>query len=293
MNVVDSHIHLWRKEDPGLLASTKPHYIGNYDAIRRDYLMAELSNDARMSNVGKFVYIQTNWFAGPVVETQWVQSVADANGYPNAIVGFADLTDPGVESTLRAQMEAPLFRGVRMALNWHEKLEPFRAHCAAPDMMTNRDFLRGMAILESLGLSFDLQVMPHQLEAAATLASEFPAIKFVLDHAGLPHDRSANGLDEWRRGMKVIASQPNVFVKLSGLGMCTHDWSPALIKPIVQETIKIFGPEKTMFGSNFPVEKLWVDYATLFRIMEDCLEGLPDNAKASIFHDTATLAYRL
>lgn len=292
MRVVDSHIHIWRKEDPGLLSSTKPHYIGNYDPIRRDYLMTELLGDARTTNVGKFVYVQTNWSAGPLVETRWVQSVADANGHPDAIVGFADLTDPDVEFTLRAQMESPLFRGVRMALNWHEK-EPFRAHCATPDMMTNRDFLRGMAILESLGLSFDLQVLPHQLEAAATLASEFPTITFVLDHAGLPHDRTVNGLAEWRRGMKGIASLPNVFVKLSGLGMCTHDWSPSLIKPIVQETINIFGPERTMFGSNFPVEKLWVDYATLFRIIGDCLEGLPGNAKASIFHDTATLAYRL
>jgi predicted TIM-barrel fold metal-dependent hydrolase len=292
MDIVDSHIHIWRKQDPALLSSNRPHFIGDYDAIRGDYLVADLLRDANSVNVAKFVYVQTWPRNRSVEETRWVQSVCERSGHPSAIVGFADLTASDVEDTLRKQMESPAFRGIRMALNWHER-ESFRAHYATPDMMRDARFLSGMATLEQLGLSFDIQALPHQLGDAAEMVARFPGVTFVLDHAGLPHDRSAAGLTEWTHGMRLLAARPNVFVKLSGLGMFTHDWSPQGIEPIVHRTIDIFGAERAMFGSNFPIEKLWVDYTRLFETLRECLSDLSGAATAAVLGETAKSVYRL
>lgn len=294
MDIVDAHIHIWRKEDPGLLTINKPHFIGNYEAIRRDYTITHLLSDASGAAVKKFVYVQTNWAEDrSLEETRWVQKVADEHGYPNAIVGYADLRAPNVEQMLRKQIESPLFRGTRTTLNWHDSEPLYRSHRAGSDMMRDARFLHGMGVLQKLGLSFDIQVLPHQLGDAEKLVRDFPNMTFVLDHAGLPHDRSSSGMSDWKRGMHALARLPNVFVKLSGLSMFTHECSLEAIQPIVDKTIECFGANRTMLGSNFPIEKLWTSYSALMDIFRESLRDLTSDERASVLHGAAITAYRL
>src|SRR5688572_12810668 len=120
--IVDAHHHIWRQDDlPWLKGPMVPRIFGPYEAIRRDYPIDEFLADIAGSGVEKSVYVQTNWAkTGAVEEVAWVQGIADAHGFPNAIVGYADLLDENVGETLAAQAKHPLMRGVRMQLHWHE-----------------------------------------------------------------------------------------------------------------------------------------------------------------------------
>src|SRR5262249_4497914 len=125
------------------------------------------------------------------------------------------------------------------------------------------------------------------------LARDFPDITFVLAHAGMPEDLSDSGWQRWREGMMALAAEPNVCVKLSGLGTFVHAYNAEVINPIVEETVMIFGAGRCMFGSNFPVEKLWTDYRTLYTAFQSAVGGLSESEQRAILSETASRVYRL
>ena len=151
----------------------------------------------------------------------------------------------------------------------------------------------GLAELGRRGLSFDLQVFAGQMADAAELARAHPETTFILQHAGMLEDRSAAGWAAWRQGMRALAACPNVVTKLSGLGTFEHACSVALWRPVVRETLAIFGPARCLFGSNWPIEALWTSYAEIVRVMRECLIDLTPAELAAVLHDTAQRVYRL
>ena len=126
---------------------------------------------------------------------------------------------------------------------------------------------------------------------AARLARDFPAVTFVLLHAGMLEDRTRAGWKLWRDGMRLLAAQPNVHVKLSGLGTFEHACSAALWKPVIEQTLAIFGAGRCVFGSNFPIEKLWTTYGELVEVTNECLAGLTERERRGVFHDNAQRLY--
>jgi len=291
--VIDAHHHIWRQADlPWLSGPMQPRIFGPYEAIRRDYPLEEFNADAGPA-LAASVYVQANWPpARALDEVRWVQSEADRTGQPLAIVGYADLTAPDVDDLLAAQVEAaPRLRGVRMQLHWHANPQyRFAAHA---DLMDDGDFRRGLARLAARDLLFELQVFPAQMPAAARLAHDFPALTLVLMHCGMPEDLSPAGLAQWRDGMARLAACDNVAVKLSGLGTFVHELSADLIAEIGGETIALFGPARCLWGSNFPIEKLWTDYASLLAAWQTACAGLAAADRRALFHDTAARLYRL
>jgi predicted TIM-barrel fold metal-dependent hydrolase len=159
--------------------------------------------------------------------------------------------------------------------------------------MNDRAWRAGLRELEKRGLLFELQVFASQMADAAWLARDFPAVTFVLLHAGMLEDRSAEGWAAWRQGMQALAECSNVVVKLSGLGTFEHQCSVALWQPVIEETVARFGPERCLFGSNFPIEKLWTTYERIVAVMQECLAGLPSAAQRAIFFDNVQRVYRL
>jgi predicted TIM-barrel fold metal-dependent hydrolase len=131
------------------------------------------------------------------------------------------------------------------------------------------------------------------MAAAARLARDFPQATFVLLHAGMLEDTSADGRARWRTGMRALAAAPNVSVKLSGLGTFRRACSVDLWRPVIQETVEVFGPRRCMFGSNFPIEKLWTTYAEVVRVTTECLAGLSAEEQRAVLHDTADRVYGL
>ncbi len=128
---------------------------------------------------------------------------------------------------------------------------------------------------------------------AAALARDFPSTSFVLLHAGMLEDRSAAGWALWRQGMTQLAACPNVVTKLSGLGTFVHGCSTALWRPVVEETIAMFGAARCLFGSNFPIESLWTSYDELVAVMRECLSGCTPAERQAILFDNAQRLYRL
>jgi predicted TIM-barrel fold metal-dependent hydrolase len=291
--VVDAHHHIWRQADlPWLSGPSVPRIFGAYEPIRRDYGVDEYLADIDGQGVVMSIYVQTNWApARAVDEVAWVQEVARSRGYPHAIVGFADLTADGVGEVLAAQARHPLLRAIRQQLHWHDD-QRYR-FAPRPDVMNDAAFRRGLARLQDHGLLFELQVFPTQMADGARLARDFPGITFVLAHAGMLEDTSPTGRAAWREGMERLAEQPNVASKLSGLGTFIHKNDAGHIRDVVQATIEIFGPERCLFGSNFPIEKLWTDYPTLLETYRRVLAERPEAQQRAILHDNAMRLYRL
>jgi predicted TIM-barrel fold metal-dependent hydrolase len=127
----------------------------------------------------------------------------------------------------------------------------------------------------------------------AVLAQSFPSTTFVLEHAGMLEDMSPAGWQLWREGMTALAGCPNVAVKLSGLGTFVHACRDDVVGPIVRETIALFGADRCFYGGNFPIEKLWTDYATLYRTFRNAIAHLGEAEQAAILHDTAARLYRI
>jgi predicted TIM-barrel fold metal-dependent hydrolase len=292
VEIIDAHHHIWQlKNLPWLVGEPVPRIFGQYDAIRRDYPIEEYLADIRDCGVRQTVYVQVNWIPDQEVdETRWVQGVADKFGYPNAIVGFADLAKPNVEETLAAHLESLLFRGVRQQLHWH--INPQHRFASRPDLMNDRQWRRGFALLEKFGLVFELQVFASQMADGARLAADFPETTIVLEHAGMLEDRSEDGWNQWRAGMRLLARNPNVHTKISGLGTFLHRFDRDAIRPVVLETIEIFGADRCLFGSNFPIEKIWTDYRTLLDGTASILDELNATEKAAVLGDTAKRIYR-
>jgi len=291
--IVDAHHHIWRQADlPWLQGPSVPRIFGDYDAIKRDYLIDEFLRDLVGTGVTKSVYVQANWPAARAVdEVAWVQGVADASGWPHGIVGFADLTLDTAAETMRAQAHFALMRGVRQQLHWHEN--PLYRFAARPDVMNDARFRKNLAMLQDYDWLFELQVFASQMVDAAKLAHDFPDITFVLQHAGMPEDRSPQGLKAWREGMERLADQANVIAKLSAMGTFVRRNDPAHVAAIVHETVAIFGADRCVWGSNFPIEKLWARYADVLDATVQALSTLPYAEQRMILFSNAVRIYRL
>ncbi len=291
--VIDAHHHIWRQADlPWLAGPMVPRIFGPYEPIRRDYAIEEYLDDIAGSGVVKSVYVQANWPPDRAVdEAEWVQTEAERAGWPHGIVAYADLMAADVRPTLDRLAKVPLVRGIRMQLHWHDNPQyRFAPHGAVAD---DPIFRRNFAALADYDLSFDLQVFAPQMEGAARLAADYPETTFILQHAGMLEDLSDRGREQWLRGMRLLAAQPNVVSKLSGLGTFIHANDPGHIAWVVRETAGLFGPERCLFGSNFPIEKLWTDYGALVSAYRDAVAGFPPAAQAAMLHDTAMRVYRL
>jgi predicted TIM-barrel fold metal-dependent hydrolase len=178
-----------------------------------------------------------------------------------------------------------------MQLQWHKN--PQYQFASGPDLARDPTLQKNVAHLADYGWTFDLQVFAGQMEGAAELAASAPKVTFILQHAGMLEDLSPDGWARWRKAMRLLAAQPNIVSKLSALGTFIHKNDPGHIAAIVRETIDIFGPTRCLFGSNFPVEKLWTAYADLIAAYRSAIEPLGEGVARAAFRDTAARVYRL
>jgi predicted TIM-barrel fold metal-dependent hydrolase len=292
-DIVDAHHHIWRQADlPWLVGPMQPRIFGPYEPIRRDYPIQEYLGDLAGSGVTRSVYVQTNWANDRFEdETAWVQQTARDHGWPHAIVSYADFGIDDVRPQLDRLARYPLVRGVRMQLHWHDN--PLYRFAARPDLCADPKIRRNVARLAEYGFSFDLQVFAPQMEDAAGLAEACPDVTFILQHAGMLEDLSPQGRSAWRGGMMRLAACPNVVSKLSGLGTFIHRNDPAHVAGVLADTVTIFGAERCLFGSNFPIEKLWTSYRELVDAYLAATATLRADQRDAVLRTTASRVYRL
>ncbi len=294
--IVDAHQHFWdlaRNYLPWLCDPEPiPFRYGDYSALRRNYLPADYFRDAAGHDVVKTVYVETEWDPrDPVGETRWLQEIIEQSGFPHGIVAGARLDDPDIEAVLAGHCAFARVRGIR-----HKPKvapSPDRVEKNAPGSMGDPAWRRGFALLQKYRLSFDLQAPWWHLEEAATLARDFPGTPIILNHTGLPADRSAEGLEGWRRAMATLAACPNAAVKISGLGQPGRPWTVEANGPVVRATIETFGIERCMFASNFPVDGLGATFDAIFSGFKAIVRDLPETDQRRLFHDNAVRIYCL
>jgi predicted TIM-barrel fold metal-dependent hydrolase len=229
--------------------------------------------------------------ADPIAETHWLQGIAEAEHFPQGIVAAAQLDHPAIAEVLAAQARFPNVRGIRHIINWHR--DPAKTYVQRANLLTDPLWNAGFAQLRDYSLSFDLQLYPSQMAEAANLAARHPETAIILNHAGMPVDRDEDGLAQWRGGMKQLAAQPNVSVKISGLGMVDWHWTTETLRPFVLDTIVIFGPRRCMFASNFPVDSLYSDFDTLFDAFDTIVADFTDAERRALFAENARRIYSL
>ncbi|MEP7029442.1 MAG: amidohydrolase family protein [Pseudolabrys sp.] len=291
--VIDTHHHIWQRKDVSWLADPPiPRMFGDYFGLRRDYPVEEWINDIVPQGVTKSVHVTAMWAPNRALdETRWLQATADKHGFPHGIVCNANLADPDIDAALSAQRQFPNLRGVRQMLYWDK--DPVRQAASRADLCNDLDFRRGFALLEKHDLHFELQVYAHQAKYAVELTKAFPNVRMILVHAGMLTARTPEAVNEWRDALTAMAAFPNLHVKISGIGMFSQGITLAQTRQVIRDTIQIFGIERTIYGSNFPLEKLHASYADFLDSYRKVLAEYPEAEQRKVLHDNAVKFYRL
>jgi predicted TIM-barrel fold metal-dependent hydrolase len=294
--IVDAHHHLWdlgRNRYPWLSDEPKhSDFLGDYSALRRNYLPEDYRRDAAKFNVIKTVHVEAEMDRNAqIAETEWLTAVHARAGMPNAIVGHVWFVDPECDAKLARHASFPLVRGIRSKPV--TAASPRDSVQGQPGTMQDPAWLAGFALLAKYNLSWDLRVPFWHLAEAAQVARDFPHIPIVLNHTGFPWDRSPEGLAAWRRGMEALARSPSVHVKISELGLLHQPWTVAGNRGVVLDTVAIFGIARCLFASNFPVAGLFAPYATIVNGMREILGHLPRPELEAFFAGNALRFYRI
>jgi predicted TIM-barrel fold metal-dependent hydrolase len=296
VTLIDAHHHLWdltmRKHPNRVSGARHDFFMGDDSAINRDYLPDDYRRDAAGHNVLATVHCEAEWERDDQLgETRWVTAMHERHGIPGAIVAHAWFDTPNAEEIIAAQAVFPLVRGIRskpVTASSPDTMAP-----GAPGTMQDENWLRGFALLEKYALSWDLRVPFWHLEEAAAVARAFPKTPIILNHTGFPWDRSEEGLAAWRRGMEVLAREPNVCVKVSEFGLRDRAWDYDENRRVVLDAIAIFGVERSVFATNFPVASLRIGYGPLVDAMNRMLAGFSAEDRDRFFWKNAAGFYRL
>lgn len=296
VTLIDAHHHLWdlqRNHYPWLSDEPLPNFfMGNYDALKRNFLPDDYRRQAGRHNVLKTVHVEAEWDRNDQVgETRWLTEISARCGMPNAIVAHAWFDTDDAERVLAKQASFPLVRGIRSKPV--TAAAPDKMQRGVPGSMQDPRWLKGFALLGKYGLSWDLRIPPWHLAEAAEVAASFPQIAIALNHTGFPWDRSDEGLSAWRRGMETLARQPNVLVKVSEFGLKDRAWEFESNLQVVRDAIAIFGPERCMFASDAPVSGLRIAFDPLVRAMKRMVAHLSIADQERFFWRNAQRFYRL
>jgi predicted TIM-barrel fold metal-dependent hydrolase len=293
--IIDAHHHLWDLSRgynyPWL--QDRPLGVGvcgDISPIAKDYLLADFLADTGSYELMKSVHVEAV-SSDPAGETMWLQTLADSAGFPHGIVARAELEHPNVEKLLAEHHQYTNLRGIRHIVNWHKN--PNLTFTSHSDLLNDSAWLSGFRLLKSYNLSFDLQLYPGQMNDAARLARKNPETLLVLNHAGMPVDRDEAEIKRWRIGIAELSGIDNVVVKISGLGMVDWNWTVASIRPYVLHVIDCFGVNRTMFASNFPVDKLYSSFDALYGAFENIVASFSEAEKDKLFRSNAMHHYRL
>ncbi len=272
---LDAHQHFWRYD-----AAQYP-WIPNGSPLHRDWLPADLAQIQQPLGLQGSVAVQARQ---TIAESDWLLGLADADSRVKAVVGWVDLRAENVAVDLERLARHPKFAGVRHVV----QDEPDDSFMLRPD------FLRGIALLQEFGLTYDILIFPKQLPAALELVAKFPDRPFVLDHIAKPHIKEGT-LAPWSEQIRRLATSPNVMCKLSGMVTeADHSaWKPEDFRPYLDVVLEAFGPSRLMWGSDWPVCLFAADYAGCLGLVEEFTGAFSDSEKSGIFGGNCARFYNI
>lgn len=293
--IIDAHHHLW---DLALgahpwIAGTDPamQSLGNLDFLRHDYLPADFLADVGPANVVGSVHVEAAWDRArdPVEETRWLVSLPRPRGVAHRLVAYVALEDPAVEDQLAAHRAAGPVVGVRETIRWHP--DPAKRWTDA-GILHRADKRRGIAALARANLLLEVLMNPYQSKDVAQLAQDMPSLQIVVNHCATPVDRDEAGLERWRKGLALMAAQPNVAIKVSNFGAYAPDKTPEGLRTAVLTCIDAFGPHRAMFGTDYPVGRRALSYADNVAGFAHAIAAFSADEQRALFHDNARRIYR-
>ena len=276
--MIDAHQHFWQLSQP-----FDYRWLDRAEMapIRRDYLPDDLRPLILREGVERTIFVQTQH---DVEENRWALRLAREHDFLAGVVGWVDLASPSCEQQLLEFKDDPKFVGVRHVT----QDEP------DDDFIVRPDVIRGLKVLEKHAVPFDLLFYVKHLRHAATLARMLPGLPMVIDHLAKPRIKDG-AIDDWLPHLRAAAAFPNVYCKLSG--MVTEadwqTWKPADLRPYVQFALELFGPNRCMFGSDWPVCELAATYEQVYSALVEALGPISSDESAAIFGGTAQRFYGL
>jgi L-fuconolactonase len=273
---IDAHHHLWEYNDRDYVWMT-----GEMTALRRNFLVPELKQVMRESGVEGTVTVQARQMTE---ETEWLLDLAGRNAFIHGVVGWVPLVDPDVSKYLERFAQNPKLKAVRHVL--HDELDD--------SYMLRADFNRGISLLRSFGLAYDILIFERHLPQTLAFVDRHPGQMFVVDHIAKPRIK-ARLLSPWRERMQELARRENVFCKVSGMATEADwkAWTADDLRPYFDAVLSAFGPKRLMFGSDWPVLTLAGGYKTWMDTFRSFIAELSADEQESMRRGSAIAAYRL
>jgi L-fuconolactonase len=274
--IIDSHQHFWNYEP------VKHEWIDNsMSVIRRDFTTAELKQVYDTNGIDGCIAIQADQ---TLDETNFLLDLSGKNNFIKGVVGWADLRAKNIEDVLQKYSQSEKLKGFRHVVQGEED----------HNFLLRPDFLRGISTLEKYNFTYDILIFPHQLGATLEFVKKIPTQKFVIDHIAKPYIKDGY-FDGWAALMTKIAQQENVYCKLSG--MITEadftSWTPAQIEPYMDLVLKAFGPDRIMYGSDWPVCLVAGNYTEVKKLTTNFIATLSSSEQAAIMGENAIQFYNI
>ncbi len=274
--MIDAHQHFWQV---GRFAY--PWMTSDLGVLYRDYLPPDLEPILKSNQITNTVVVQAS---NSVAESHWLLELADANDFIAGVVGWVDLTSSDINSQLDEVCAHPKFKGVRHLV----ESEPQDDWLAQPAVIS------GLQQLAARGLSYDLLVHTRHLKHLIHVAESCPNLRLVIDHLAKP-PIARNELEEWSEALQPLAQFPNIHCKMSGLVTEANwtSWQTSDLRPFVAHALELFGADRMMFGSDYPVCLLASSYDRVLGAFQEILKDLNYADRDKIFAKNAARFYRL
>lgn len=273
---IDAHHHFWK-----FVPDEFPWISEDMSILRRDFLPDRLFQELEKQNIQGTVAVQARQ---SVEETRWLLKLARQNNFIKGVVGWVDLCSPLLEEQLEEFVKDPKFIGVRHVV--HDEPDD--------NFMVRPDFQRGIGILSKYNLTYDLLIFPKHLSLATKLVSRFPGQPFVLDHIAKPNIRSREKMT-WEKHFAGLSQFSNVYCKLSGMVTEAdwNNWKPDDFNYYLNTALKYFGPDRLMFGSDWPVCILAGSYEQVVNLVEHYFANISPEIVDKIMGQNCRKLYNL
>jgi predicted TIM-barrel fold metal-dependent hydrolase len=295
--IIDAHHHLWDlrmnahpwlRPTPGAVQA-----LGDLSAIRHTYLVDDYRRDAKDQKIVATVHVEAAWDRtdDPLAEIDWLETLDKSSGVAVRYIGFAELAESDVAAVLDRLAAVRRCVGVRQMLSWHPT-EPAKCFAPRPGIADDPAWRRGVALLARHDFLLELMLYPYQAEDVARLARDFPDQRFIINHCGSPVDRDQAGMARWKHGLRLLGQLPNISIKISALTAYDPRPTRESLSDVTRHCIECFGVDRALFGSDFPVGRLWTTFDAIFDGFKAIVCDLSDAEQRALFCETARRLYR-
>lgn len=295
--IIDAHFHMWDLAGdhyPWLMPGGSFGPKGLFDSLKHDYVLEDYRRDIAGQNVVASVHIEALWDAAdsPVNETRWLETLDKSDSLAIRYVAGVPFEQPDTERLVREQAAIDRVVSIRQTIAWNP--DPENTMMAEPEISRRPSWRAVLPVIEELGLALDLLIYPWQADEVVELANAHPGLTIVVNHIASPIDQSPEGLAAWRDDVALLATPPNVVIKVSSVHGYLPEPTYANAQPLIRHVLDCFGPRRSMIASDFPVGGIrGISYAEAFDHYRRATAHLAPEEQFEVFCGTASRVYRI